>query len=369
MSNPFHPTFGTQPPVLIGRTAILRDVQDGLSEGPGSPLRALTITGPRGIGKTVILGAAHDVALQAGWVSVGVTAGDHLLTDILDLARRQTAHLTDRPWRVTGVQAGGFGLTIQTDSPQGSALTPGWRVQMEAVLDVLAEHDTGLMITIDEVGPGSAGLEQATKAFQHFIQDGRDVAIIFAGLPGQIADMASQAGMTFIWRAERRHLGPVPLAEVRQALETTITASGRRIATEDLRRLADATWGYPFFIQLVGYHVWRQSDSPMITADDITAGVAEARRRLGTTVHEYTVRGLSAADRAFLSAMALDDGPSKVHDLSQRLDRPASHVSVYRQRLIDAGVIQASDRGLVDFAVPYLREYIRDQMADSGTGE
>jgi hypothetical protein len=362
--NPFHPAFGTVPPVLVGRDDVIRDVADGIEEGAGSPLRALTITGPRGVGKTVMLNAAQQVALEHGWISVATTASDGMLQEILDLTRKAASHLVDQPARhaLTGVNVGGFGVTATVREPA----EPGWRVQMEGLLDQLAAAGTGLLITVDEVHAGVPQLEYATKTFQHFFRDGRDVQILFAGLPGAVADMATQPGMTFIWRAERRQLGSVALSAVRAAMRETIEANGRSIDPVTLHQLAAATEGYPYLIQLVGYHTWRHAAEPVITAEDVATGASEARRHLAGTVHEYTLRDLSQADRAFLEAMSVDDGPSKICEVGDRLGKASNQLSVYRQRLLDVGVIAAPGRGLVDFAVPYLREYLRDHAATPG---
>ena len=49
--NPFRPTAGAEPPVLIGRDKVIRDFSNGLREGVGAPARLMRITGPRGSGK------------------------------------------------------------------------------------------------------------------------------------------------------------------------------------------------------------------------------------------------------------------------------------------------------------------------------
>jgi hypothetical protein len=46
--NPFHPSFGVSPPVLVGRDRVLEDVALGLDEGPGALERASLIIGVSG---------------------------------------------------------------------------------------------------------------------------------------------------------------------------------------------------------------------------------------------------------------------------------------------------------------------------------
>ena len=65
--NPFKPTAGAEPPVLIGRERVVEDFSEGLDEGVGSPARLMRITGPRGSGKTVLLTELGDVARVHGW--------------------------------------------------------------------------------------------------------------------------------------------------------------------------------------------------------------------------------------------------------------------------------------------------------------
>lgn len=68
--NPFRPTAGATPPEVIGRSGLLDEFEYGLELGSGAPGLLSIFTGARGIGKTVMLGAAHDVARQHGWAVI-----------------------------------------------------------------------------------------------------------------------------------------------------------------------------------------------------------------------------------------------------------------------------------------------------------
>ncbi|MEJ5913999.1 hypothetical protein [Pseudokineococcus sp. 1T1Z-3] len=58
-----------------------------------------------------------------------------------------------------------------------------------------------------------------------------------------------------------------------------------------------------------------------------------------------------------------DDGPSRTVDVATRIERDMRYQSVYRDRLIAAGVIRPAGHGLVELAVPYLGEYLREHAA------
>ena len=74
MSNPFKPTAGRIPPVLVGRKNIIADFEYALEDGPGAPGRLMFLTGARGVGKTVMLDVLGDKAKNLGWTVINETA-------------------------------------------------------------------------------------------------------------------------------------------------------------------------------------------------------------------------------------------------------------------------------------------------------
>jgi hypothetical protein len=68
---------------------------------------------------------------------------------------------------------------------------------------------------------------------------------------------------------------------------------------------------------------------------------------------------------SYLVAMAKDDDKSKMADVQERLGVDANYASQYRLRLIAADLIESSGHGRVDFALPYLREYLREHVVGS----
>ena len=72
--NPFTPTFGVSPPLLVGRSDLLEDFTASLEDGPGAPGRMTLYTGARGTDKTVMLNEVEDLARQQGWRVISETA-------------------------------------------------------------------------------------------------------------------------------------------------------------------------------------------------------------------------------------------------------------------------------------------------------
>lgn len=370
--NPFTPSFGTSPPLLVGRTGDLDDFREGLRGGPGSPERATLVTGLRGTGKTVMLNAYEDVAGAEGWLVVSETATPNLLDRIThehlprllaDVDPRQTeSHLT-------GVSLpGGFGADREVSERHSPK--PGLRSQLADLTDILAERDSGVLITVDEVHrKGLTDLRELGTTIQHAFRERRNVAFVGAGLPSAVEDLLSDEVSTFLRRADRRHLRTVGPEEVAEALAVPIRAAGRDITHDALRVAVDGTGGYPFMIQLVGLHAWRaESAAGVIDVDQARRGVEQARRKVGQLVHASALADLSAVDRSFLAAMAPDDGPSRMADIATRLGVDAQYAGQYRLRLLAAEVIESRGHGLVDFTLPGLRDYLRDHAASSPWG-
>ena len=85
--NPFKPTAGKRPPILIGRESVIEDFEEGLDNGAGAPGRLMLITGNRGCGKTVLLRELQRLASEHGWAVVSDSASLGLCDRLADALR------------------------------------------------------------------------------------------------------------------------------------------------------------------------------------------------------------------------------------------------------------------------------------------
>lgn len=369
MPNPFHPSFGVSPPLLVGRDGVLAAFGDALDDGPGAAGRATLYTGARGSGKTVMLNAVEDLSRERGWLVVSETASPGFTTRIsgqqLPRLLREFDPAAVRR-RLTSLSAPLGAGALSWEAIDAHVVQAGLRNQIELLTDLLAEHQTGLLITLDEIHHNQIGeLREIATVIQHAFREGRELAFAGAGLASAVSDVVNDDVLTFLRRADRHTLGPVPRPDVARAFREPIETSGRTVSEQAIRLMVDGAAGYPFMIQLVGAQTWRaRPNQPAITVADAREGVTNARRRLATLIHEPALRAASDIDRTFLHAMADDDGPSRMSDIQQRLGVDTNYASQYRLRLIAAELIYAPRRGYVDFALPYLREHLRDHHTD-----
>lgn len=368
MPNPFKPSFGVSPPVLVGRDGLVEEFVEALEDGPGATARSTIYTGARGSGKTVMLNEVEDRARQVGWVVISETASPGFINRIVlshlpKLLDRFDPQAVER--HVTSVTLPVVSAGATWDSRNVHESQSGLRDQIEGLTDLLAANKTGLLITLDEIHQNRIDeLRQLAVAVQHAFREERELAFVGAGLASTISDVLNDEVLTFLRRSERHVLGSVGREDVGRALREPVKASERTISEDALDVMIDGTRGYPFLIQLVGAQVWRLHPTQrQISMVDARQGVSNAHRRLGSLIHEPALSIASEIDRSFLLAMAKDDGPSKMADIQKRLGVNANYASQYRLRLIDAELIAATGHGRVDFALPYLRDYLREHAA------
>ena len=371
MQNPFKPTAGRIPPVLVGREDIISDFDYAMMDGVGSPGRLMFITGARGVGKTVMLDTLGTRARQQGWKVIDETADCGFIQRLVDtLAGEKDAHISAYNMPELGVD-GGFGKVelnlgrVELDRREERPLT--LRRAVGARLDEMDESSQGILITLDEVQSGSMDEIRALSiAMQHLIREGRNVALIFAGLPSAVNEVLSDKAITFLQRAERYHLGSVPVEKVLEAFEESFGGE-KKAGMETLIRLTKATHGYPFMIQLVGYWAWRLSEinghGEWVTEEDAEQGIERAKVKLEDTVHMPALRKLPAQAINYLLAMSVDDDVSNTGEVARRMNRSPQFGNVYRTMLIENDLIEPVAYGKVAFKMPYLRDYLREHGA------
>ncbi|MDR1824991.1 MAG: ATP-binding protein [Bifidobacteriaceae bacterium] len=358
-ANPFTPSYGSDPVAFVGRETLIDDVLAGLENGPGDPNRSTVFTGPRGSGKTVLLRRIEQEARQIGWVPVAVAALPGMLDRIVERIRVEAAEFLAPPprGRITSLTVQGTG--IGREAIEAPLLS--WQTRMGTLLDELAAHNVGLLITIDEIDPGLPELSTLGNDFQFFVGEKRQIAIVMAGLPTRVYQAFTARSTSFLRRSFHRQLEPLRLADAKAVLRQTVESSGRHITQGALTRAATAAHGLPFLVQLIGYHTWRQTANDTITADDVTAGVDAAEDDQREMLVETTLREVSPTDLAFLRAMAQDDGESVLRDIAARMGVTSQYAGTYRLRLIRQGLITPRGRGRIVFALPFLKEWLRDE--------
>ena len=373
-TNPFKPTAGKMPPVLIGRQAVIDTFAEGLDNGAGAPGRLMLVTGQRGYGKTVMLTELGRIAQERGWAVVSETASEGMCGRLIQelapsgvrLERASISPSVGIPG-VANAQLGGASFV----SPEQGALT--LRKAIEARLRKVGKGK-GIVFTIDEAQAASRDdMVALATTLQHVIRDQdmtdvsdskkKGVAFVFAALPSLMDELLSDKVLTFLRRSVRHDLGAILLPEVRSAFVETVRLSGKTIADDVALEAARATDGYPYMVQLVGYYMWRSAQargSNVIEEQDVKAGASDAILAFEEAVCAPLFDGLTSAQRRFVLEVARDDPePARVSDVAQRAQKSASWAGKYRASLIKERVIEDAGYGLVHLVTPHFADYLK----------
>lgn len=381
-ANPFKPTAGKMPPILIGRQAIIDDFTEGLVNGAGAPGRLMIVTGQRGFGKTVMLTELRRIATAHGWLAIADTASEGLCVRLVNALDEGGLHLDSAhvgpSIGVVGVANASLGQASFSVRETGPLTL---RRAIEKRLDSRKiGKGRGVLFTIDEAQAASRDdLVAIATAVQHVIADEdqknvsdidkKGVAFVFAGLPSLVDDVVNDKVLTFLRRSLRRELGEVPLPDIKNAYLETVSRSGWSMSEDAALCAARLTEGYPYMIQLIGYYMWQSAQRggrSKITEADVGHGYADALLAFGDAVCAPALDEVSAAARKFLYAMAQDgSNPSRVSAISERLGKSRSWVNKYRELLIREKLIRPAGHGLVEFAIPNLGTYLEQRRAIS----
>ncbi|WP_322153479.1 ATP-binding protein [Paratractidigestivibacter sp.] len=363
-NNPFTPVVGKVPLYMAGRETIIDDVDTALRGNGNDPAIISLLVGARGTGKTALLSHFADTAESVGWVTARVTCLSGMLDDILVRARRGASHLVDTQSH-RKVKSLGLKDLATVELEDSKPELTNWRAQVEDILEALAEHETGLLITVDEVTPNVKEMTTLVAACQHFLDEGKKVALIIAGLPYGVTSLLSGESTPFLRRTARFELEPLNDYEVEEALIRTMADGGKKFAPDALAAAVEAVYGFPFMLQLVGYRAWRiAGGASTVDLDCVTGAVDIARKELEQRVYDAVWFELSDADKAFLAAMAEGSGPVRQAELAGRLGKASGHVSRYKKRLLQQGVIKERSRGVLEFCLPGFREYFAERIAE-----
>ena len=355
--NPFKPTAGAEPPRIIGRDAAVMAFIQGLENGVGAPGSLMRITGPRGSGKTVLLNDLGDKARERSWCVVDVTAGVSLMDDLL-------YGLTP------SVSLDSVNLSASLGVVSGSVTASTGSANLRALMKTASSSANGLLITIDEVQDAAQeDMQRIAQAVQHLIREKENIALVFAGLPMGVMDLINGKAMTFLRRAMSEELLPINMVEVALSLGDSFRQTGLLLSDDAQAAAAKATGGYAFMIQLVGYYIWQRADlhrekSTTVSQEDIDQGIAIAREQFHQLVLETAISGISKGAMEYLIAMSCDEGMSSTASVAQRMGRSPKLAGSLRHQLIQKQIIQAPARGYVEFAIPFLRDYIAQNKHD-----
>ena len=268
---PFQPGPGGMPPYLAGREteqALFRALLQRLRDGVPLPSEVI-LYGPRGNGKTVLLGWLRDEA-AASEIETAVL----LPSEIFGVARLAEL-LSPRGWwrRLVPGGLGVAGLSW-TKAAEG---TPE-----RSVVEVLAARarKAPLLVVMDEAHTLDIEVGRALLNASQEVRQELPFLLVLAGTPNLRGHLGAM-GASFWNRVRKLRVGRLDEDASREGFARPFADA--RIPVEDavLDEMVRLSHGYPYFIQLLGQKVWERlgwSAASGEAAPEVTPAVFEAAR-------------------------------------------------------------------------------------------
>ena len=374
--NPFKPTAGKMPPILIGRENVLNDFREALINGAGAPGRIMLLTGQSGYGKTVLLTQLRKIAQEQQWNTISDTASTGLTERLLAALTQPSTQI--HASLLPSVNLAGLG-TVSIEEASVSKERAALDLREALLAAIQSKHikkGKGILITIDETQAISEqDLVNIATAVQHVIttldeqniadEEKKGIALVFAGLPRMVNELTNNRVTTFLRRALRRELHSGAIPDVKNAYIQSVRESGKEISQSCALQAAELSGGYPYMVQLVGYYMWQAAQtegSAEITAQHLKIGTADALLAFDDAVCEPILHELTASERQLLEAIAQVSTPQEagatVAQLVAQTGRSRSWVNKYRMSLLAQNVIESPERGVLRISVPHLRDFL-----------
>ena len=262
---------------------------------------------------------------------------------------------------------GGFGAELRLERPTASPLDPA--VRLEAALGHLAAlasaRGSGVVITIDEAHLAPLDdLTTVAAALQVGTEQAWPFVIVLAGLP-TIREPSHI--VSYLERSEWHEIDTLDEASTLAALELPAARAGRPLVSGAAQLLADAAGGYPYAIQLYGYHAWEAAETrPEIDVAAARRGMERATAELEQALYARRWAQASPREREYLAAVAelLDRGePATGGAVAAHLGQTTPQLATCRAHLLAKGTLCATD-GQLGFVIPGMTRYVLRQAAE-----
>ncbi len=386
MQNPFSPGAGSPPPELAGRAPILEQARLTLGRvKAGRPERSFLLVGLRGVGKTVLLNEARELADSLDYRAVLVEAheGKPLAALLLPPLRQilvsldRMAQISQKAKRGLRVLKSFFiGLKlkyrdieigIDVDPEPGIADSGNLEADLVevfiAVGEAAADRKTAVALIIDEMQYLSdEELSALIMAMHQMAQRQLPVVLVGAGLP-QLVALAGRS-KSYAERLFRfPEVGALQPADAAHALQEPVEEQGVHFTEEALQEIILQTRGYPYFLQEWAYQAWNLALESPIGIDVVHRATGESIRRLDANFFRVRFDRLTPRERDYLRALAdMGDATQRSGEIAERLHVKVQSIAPVRNGLIKKGMIYSPAHGDTAFTVPLFSDFMKRIM-------
>lgn len=384
--NPYTPGAGTPPPELAGRDALRENIRIAVKRMRiGNAAKSLILVGLRGVGKTVLLDQMRKDVEALGALTLRIEAPEdrslpallapQLRTTLLglskvdaarDLARKSLRALAGFA-KALKLKYGDIEVGVDLEAEAGLADNGDLETDLSVLLQQVGlaakSANTILVMFIDELQYVQEDeLSALISAMHRCAQEKLPLTLVAAGLP-QLVGRAGKAKSYAERLFDYPEIGPLSNSEASIALTRPAADLDVRFQDTAVDEIFRCTFGYPYFLQEWGKHVWDLAPSSPITKADVERASDVALAALDENFFRVRFDRCTPAERRYLRAMAeLGPGPHRSGDIAQTLSQKVITLAPLRNRLIRKGMIWAPSHGDTAFTVPLFHDYLARVM-------
>jgi hypothetical protein len=384
--NPYAPGAGTPPPELAGRDALRENIRIAVKRMRiGNAAKSLILVGLRGVGKTVLLDQMRKDVEALGALTLRIEAPEdrslpallapQLRTTLLglskvdaarDLARKSLRALAGFA-KALKLKYGDIEVGVDLEAEAGLADNGDLETDLSVLLQQVGlaakSANTILVMFIDELQYVQEDeLSALISAMHRCAQEKLPLTLVAAGLP-QLVGRAGKAKSYAERLFDYPEIGPLSNSEASIALTRPAADLDVRFQDTAVDEIFRCTFGYPYFLQEWGKHVWDLAPSSPITKADVERASDVALAALDENFFRVRFDRCTPAERRYLRAMAaLGPGPHRSGDIAQTLSQKVITLAPLRNRLIRKGMIWAPSHGDTAFTAPLFHDYLARVM-------
>ena len=371
--NPFAPGPGIVPEHIVGRKQefkLLGRALQGIAprkikEGrlKRASMGPVVLTGPRGVGKTLLLGWMEEQAQEMG---IHVARLEHVedveeggaLANLFDEIAGEDESLL----KGVNFSIAGFGGGVDLDKASRS-----YRKVLKARLS-----QGPVALLMDEAHhyhPKHMGF--MLQVGQRLINQRYPLVMMLAGTP-DLRSYLMKVKATFMARSKRIYINLLETDESKSALSKPFTKRGIKVDPEALEMMWSMTDNYPFFVQLVGSEVWevlpqgKKRRINVALVEKAKAGISRGRSDFYSLIYDemddgdLTAYALQAAETINRQEDAKVEREVIEQDLRQKhSDLDAEKARKIVNRLQWLGFIWQGDEGQMEAGIPSFLTYLQ----------
>ncbi len=351
-NNPYTLQFSFIPPQYISRKSLTEEITLDLMKNIPA-FRGHFVTGVRGSGKSVMLAEILRIMdKKDDWVTVDI---ENPLGDIIDaLVRGLYRHSELKSLFLKAkVDISILGLGVSIENP--GAVASNANDALDMMLKVLKKEGKRVLVAIDEV-TYSKGIGEFSHSMSAYARAGYEIYTLMTGLKENINAIKNDKSLTFLYRAKEHVLQPLNV--------TAMIADYMKVLKVDRGQAEKMAWytkGYSFAFQVLGYLYWEElCGSDEKQPDQFNIDV-KFDQYLAEFVYDKIWSELSENEKRVMRGVSESDS-DRVKDIRESIGMDSSEFGVYRNRLIDKGLINGSEYGHLKMILPRFEVFVKSTL-------